>query len=139
MTTGPTVSVTIPTYNRAELLRRALESVVQQTYEPLEIIVIDDGSTDHTAAVVADFGERVRYFRQANGGLGVARVRSNGRSCTSERATFARSVSLSQECVPSFPYTPADSTEPSSTKRWCCRPPPSSVVTPSAISVSRST
>jgi glycosyltransferase involved in cell wall biosynthesis len=67
------VSVNIPTYNRAHLIRHALESVLRQTYPNLEIVVIDDGSSDGTRAVVAEYGDRVRYFHQPNGGLGVAR------------------------------------------------------------------
>jgi glycosyltransferase involved in cell wall biosynthesis len=67
------VSVNIPTFNRAHLIRHALDSVVCQTYPNLEIVVIDDGSTDATRGVVAEYGDRVRYFHQPNGGLGVAR------------------------------------------------------------------
>jgi glycosyltransferase involved in cell wall biosynthesis len=67
------VSVNIPTYNRAHLIRHALDSVLGQTYPNIEIVVIDDGSTDGTRAVVAEYGDRVRYFHQPNGGLGVAR------------------------------------------------------------------
>jgi Glycosyl transferase family 2 len=67
------VSVNIPTYNRAHLIRHALDSVLRQTYANVEIVVIDDGSTDGTRGLVAEYGDRVRYFRQPNGGLGVAR------------------------------------------------------------------
>jgi glycosyltransferase involved in cell wall biosynthesis len=67
------VSVNIPTYNRAHLIRHALDSVFRQTYPNIEVVVIDDGSTDGTRAVVAEYGDRVRYFEQPNGGLGVAR------------------------------------------------------------------
>jgi glycosyltransferase involved in cell wall biosynthesis len=67
------ISVTIPTFNRAHLLRQAIDSVLDQTYRNFEIIVIDDGSTDGTRALVAQYGDKVRYFEQPNGGLGVAR------------------------------------------------------------------
>jgi glycosyltransferase involved in cell wall biosynthesis len=67
------VSVTIPTFNRAHLLGHAIDSVLRQTYADVEIIVIDDGSTDNTADVVAKYGDRVRYYWQPNGGLGAAR------------------------------------------------------------------
>ena len=53
------VSVVIPTYNRADLLRECLDSILAQTYRPLEIIVADDGSTDHTEKIVSVFSERV--------------------------------------------------------------------------------
>lgn len=69
----PTVSVVIPTYNRAHFLGAAVASVRAQTYPCLEIVVVDDGSTDDTARVVAALGEGIRYVRQTNAGPGVAR------------------------------------------------------------------
>jgi len=71
----PLVSVTIATYNRADLLPRALESVLSQDFQDLELIVVDDGSTDDTPQVVARFADpRVRYIRFAeNRGIGAAR------------------------------------------------------------------
>lgn len=73
MSTQPTVSVVIPTYNRAHFLGAAVASVRAQTYPCLEILVVDDGSTDDTAQVVAALGEGIRYVRQVNAGPGVAR------------------------------------------------------------------
>ena len=67
------ISVVIPTYNRCELLRRALLSVFSQTLLPAEVVVIDDGSTDGTNAMIrAEFPE-VIYFRQENQGVSSAR------------------------------------------------------------------
>ena len=66
----PKVSVVIPTYNRADLLTQALHSVASQRYVDFETLVVDDGSTDNTADVVAALGDsRVRYVRQAHSGL----------------------------------------------------------------------
>ena len=70
---APLVSVIIPTYNRAALLCAAVDSVLQQTYRNIEIIVIDDGSTDETAEAVARYGNRVRYTRRPNTGVNPAR------------------------------------------------------------------
>ncbi len=72
----PLVSVIIPTFNRAKIIRPALESVLKQTYQNLEVIVVDDGSTDNIAEVIAEYGERVHYHRQEN--QGVERARSRG-------------------------------------------------------------
>ena len=68
-------SVVIPTYNRAELLRQALESVFAQPNFDGEIIVIDDGSTDGTLALTDAYGDRIRVFQQRNRGPGAARNR----------------------------------------------------------------
>lgn len=62
-------SVIIPTYNRANLISKAIKSVIYQTYKNWELIVIDDGSTDNTKSIVLDFSindERVRYIFQKN-------------------------------------------------------------------------
>lgn len=69
------ISVVIPTFNRADLVGRALQGVVSQTYKPTEILVIDDGSTDETEDVVRRFGSRVRYVHQPNAGVSAARNR----------------------------------------------------------------
>jgi len=66
-------SVIIPTFNRAAFLREAVDSVLSQTEKDFELIVVDDGSTDATRATVESYGERVRYFFQANAGASAAR------------------------------------------------------------------
>ncbi len=72
MVEGFLVSVIIPTYNYAHFISEALESVRAQTYRNLEIIVVDDGSTDETRQVVARFPE-ARYLHQNNQGIAAAR------------------------------------------------------------------
>ncbi|PIS30120.1 MAG: glycosyl transferase [Candidatus Marinimicrobia bacterium CG08_land_8_20_14_0_20_45_22] len=67
------VSIIIPTYNRAEVLERALMSVFSQTYENFEIIVIDDGSTDNTNAVISKHADKIRYFSKFHAGVSAAR------------------------------------------------------------------
>ena len=67
------VSVLIPAYNRDYIVGAAIESVLAQTYRPIEIVVVDDGSKDNTRAVIEKFGSQVRYIYQDNGGLAAAR------------------------------------------------------------------
>lgn len=69
----PYISVIIPTYNAASFLGEAIQSIQQQHYANLEIIIIDDGSTDNTTEVVGSFGDRVRYLYQENSGPSQAR------------------------------------------------------------------
>ena len=71
----PLVSVVIPVYNGEKFLRDAVESVLAQKYSPLEIIIVDDGSTDGTASVARSFPETVRYLHQTNSGPAAARNR----------------------------------------------------------------
>ncbi len=71
----PWVSVVIPTYNRAQQIGRAIDSVIAQGGADCEIIVVDDGSQDATGDVIRPYGDRVRYVRQDNAGPSVARNR----------------------------------------------------------------
>jgi glycosyltransferase involved in cell wall biosynthesis len=69
----PVVSVVIPVYNGERYLADAIQSVLDQTYQNFEVIVVDDGSTDGSAEVAKKFGEAIRYLHQANGGVCKAR------------------------------------------------------------------
>ena len=76
-TDAPTVSVVIPTYNRAHVVHRAIDSVLGQTFADFELIVVDDGSTDGTEAVLSTYTDpRIRYLVQlVNRGVSAARNR----------------------------------------------------------------
>ncbi len=67
------VSVIIPTYNRAEYITQAIDSVLAQTYTDYEIIVVDDGSADNTKDVLLPYMDRIRYIYQENAGASAAR------------------------------------------------------------------
>jgi len=69
----PLISCIVPVFNGERYLRDALESVFQQTYQLLEVLVVDDGSIDSTTAIVASYGNQVRYFKQPNAGAPAAR------------------------------------------------------------------
>lgn len=73
MTDPRLVSVVIPAFNGAQYLAEALDSVLRQTYAPIELTVIDDGSTDDTREVVTRFAGQVHYVHQTHQGLGMAR------------------------------------------------------------------
>lgn len=70
----PKVSIVIPVYNGSDYLRQAIDSALTQTYPSLEIIVVNDGSNDGGATedIALSYGDKVRYFSKANGGVGSA-------------------------------------------------------------------
>lgn len=67
------VSVVVPTYNRARIIGRAIESALAQTYGDMQVVVADDGSCDNTREVAEAYGPRVTYVRQPNAGVSAAR------------------------------------------------------------------
>lgn len=69
----PLCSVIVPTYNAATYLAEALDSALEQTYQPIEVVVIDDGSTDDTAQVLDGYGDRIVRRYQSNAGVSAAR------------------------------------------------------------------
>lgn len=90
----PRVSVVIPTYNRAYLLRKAIESVLHQTFTDFELIVVDDGSTDNTKEVIGSIADpRIKYLTQPN--KGVAAASNTGiRAAAGEFVAFLHSDDL---------------------------------------------
>lgn len=91
----PLVSVVLPTWNRAEYLPRAMDSVLAQSYERLELIVVDDGSTDQTRQVVEAMKDgRIRYMRTPSN-RGVSSARNAG-------IRRARGEYVRQPKLPSF-------------------------------------
>jgi glycosyltransferase involved in cell wall biosynthesis len=73
MTAAALVSIVMPVHNGAQYLREAIESALTQDYAPLEVVVVDDGSTDETPALLDGFGARIVRIRQPNSGAAVAR------------------------------------------------------------------
>lgn len=70
----PLVSIVIPVYNGANYMREAIDSALAQTYDNIEIIVVNDGSTDagQTEAIALSYGDAIRYFHKPNGGVATA-------------------------------------------------------------------
>jgi glycosyltransferase involved in cell wall biosynthesis len=71
---SPKVSIIIPVYNGSNYLSNAIECAINQTYDNLEVIVVDDGSTDDgkTEKIALSYGDKIRYFRKTNGGVASA-------------------------------------------------------------------
>ena len=70
---APKVSIVVPIYNRGWLVESLIENCLEQRYCPIEIVVVDDGSTDDTSARLATFADRIKLIRQPNGGVSAAR------------------------------------------------------------------
>ena len=81
------VSVIIPTYNRAALVREAIDSVLSQTYRPFELIVVDDGSTDATGGILSQYGRAITVITAVHSGPSAARNRGI-RACRGDFIAF---------------------------------------------------
>ena len=68
----PKVSIIIPVYNGENYLKQAIDSALSQTYKNVEIIVVNDGSTDNTEKIILEYGNKIRYFEKENGGVSTA-------------------------------------------------------------------
>lgn len=73
LTSNPLVSVIIPNFNYGHYLKSSIESVLNQTYDNIELIVVDDGSTDDSVAIAAVYGQELKLIRQSNAGVSAAR------------------------------------------------------------------
>ncbi|MCM8777982.1 MAG: glycosyltransferase [Candidatus Omnitrophica bacterium] len=94
----PLVSIIIPVYNRVDLLPRTLNSVINQTYKDIEIIVVDDGSTEDIKSVVDNFNDpRIKYLRH-NENKGVAAARNTGMKIS--RGAFIAFLDSDDEYLP---------------------------------------
>ncbi|OQA02587.1 MAG: putative glycosyltransferase EpsH [Planctomycetes bacterium ADurb.Bin401] len=93
------VSIVVPLYNKVKYIRRALDSILNQTYEDFEIIVVDDGSSDAGPAIVKGYNDkRVKLIRQRNAGPGAARNRGLMESSSS----FVAFLDADDEWMPQF-------------------------------------
>ncbi len=75
--TNPLVSIVVCCHNRRDYLAQTMETVFAQNYSPVEIIVMDDGSTDGTDELIASYGDKVRYIKQECQGIAVARTNAS--------------------------------------------------------------
>lgn len=107
---APTFSIVIPTYNRAQLVERAIISVFDQVHEDLEVIVVDDGSSDETEHVIASLGAgRLQYLQQDRAGAPAAR----NRGAAVARGSFLVFLDSDDELEPSWSPAFVDAIAPS--------------------------
>jgi len=93
------ISVVIPLYNKRDCITRAIRSIERQTWQPKEIVVVDDGSTDDSAAIVASLGiEKLRLVRKKNGGVSSARNTGVQEACS----TWVAFLDADDEWMPEF-------------------------------------
>ncbi len=105
--TAPEISVIMPAFNRADIIRGSIDAVLRQSFGDLELIVIDDGSTDKTAELVKAIGdERIKYYRQDHQGVAAARnlglEKAGGRwisFCDSDDIYFDDRLALMREAA----------------------------------------
>ena len=69
---NPKVSIIIPCYNGEKYLKNAIDSALSQSYENIEVIVVNDGSEDDTEKIALEYGKKIRYFKKKNGGVSSA-------------------------------------------------------------------
>jgi glycosyltransferase involved in cell wall biosynthesis len=99
MTASPRFSVVIPLYNKVAYVRRAIDSVLAQTLEDFELVVVDDGSTDGSGELVTSYRDpRIRYFRQSNAGECAAR----NRGIEEARSEWISYLDADDEYLPEF-------------------------------------
>ena len=66
------VSIIIPVYNGEKYIAQSIESALNQTYKNIEVIVVNDGSSDNTEKIVLEYGDKIKYIRKENGGVASA-------------------------------------------------------------------
>jgi len=111
---NPFFSVVVPTYNRAQLIIHTLRSLLAQTFTDFEIIIVDDGSSDHTDAVVAGIKDpRLSYYKKENGERGAARnygiARAKGRYVTfvdSDDQLYPHALQHAFDCLTRLDFPP---------------------------------
>lgn len=96
---NPTVAVIVPLYNKGEYIARTLNSILNQTYQNFEIIVVNDGSTDNSPDIVSSYDDpRIKLIHQANAGPGAAR----NRGMSETQANFVSFLDADDEWLPDF-------------------------------------
>lgn len=115
--TSPLVSVVIPVYNKADVVARALRSVCAQTFADLEILVVDDGSTDASLAAIAAISDpRIRVLTQPNRGESAAR----NRGIQSARGRFVAFLDADDEWLPLHLRESLRVLQSHPQLHWCC-------------------
>lgn len=94
----PKVSIVTPTYNRCDLLQETIDSILGQTFQDFEYLIIDDGSTDGTADLVRSYGSRIAYYRHDN----IGESASTNRGWRLARGTYFAMVSSDDPMLPNW-------------------------------------